>query len=225
MNPLGPSAPPPSLGPEGPGNTAGLADGPDSSSNPLAGKGGGPPAKPGSPGDSPHADMLVQMHKQAMAQYAQISKADELAQLVRKGIDKLVDKGDSVTDDDVVDEMATLVGQGADPAAMGALISGGGPSSSPPMPSGGPGLSQWLLAHDQQFAQMEQQIQGPLKAARLAVMTSAIHLLTHDHVLRKGASSNGRTNSGSQPGPSSAGSADDQPAGNGPFAGGPPGNA
>lgn len=198
------------LGPEGPGNT-----------NPLA---AGPSAlPPGHPGPSPHADMLVQMHKQAMAKYQQIAKADELATKVREGIDTLVDKGGAVTDDDVVDEMSKLVGLGADPAAMGALIAGG--QGQPPMPSGGPGLAQWLLAKDQLFQQQEQAIAGPLAQARLAVMNSAIHLLTHDHMLRKGGSSAG-TDSGSQPGPAGAAAEPEpQSSGNGPFAGGPPGNA
>lgn len=198
------------LGPEGPGNT-----------NPLA---AGPAAlPPGHPGPSPHADMLVQMHKQAMAQYQQIAKADELATKVREGIDTLVDKGDAVTDDDVVDEMSKLVGAGADPAAMGALIAGG--QGQPPMPQGGPGLAQWLLAKDQLFQQQEQAIAGPLAQARLAVMNSAIHLLTHDHVLRKGAPNAG-TDSGPELGASPAGSdAVSESPRNGPFAGGPPGNA
>ena len=163
----------------------------------------GPPTAPDAAGAGPqpdtpppqseHHDMLSQGLKQAKAQYDSVAKVHGLAMEFRTELDGLVAKGEAVTDDDVLDSMARLVGHGADPKQLGAIISGQGGQ---PMPAGGQGLAGWLQAQEQKFAQMEQQIEGPMAQARLGVLQAATHMLVAHHQAIKGASSAGQPDSG-----------------------------
>lgn len=137
-----------------------------------------PAASP--PSVSPHHDMLADMHKAAMAKYNSIAKAHELAEEIREELDELVSKGEAISDEDVLDSMARLVGKGADPQQLGALMAGG--NGQPPMPQGGPGLAQWAQNMDQMLTQKEEALAAPMAAARMEALASAVHLLIAHHV-------------------------------------------
>ena len=178
------------------------------------------------PSISPHHDMLSSMHKQAMAKYQAIATAHELAEEFREELDGLVDKGDAVSDDDVLDAMARLVGKGADPQQLAVVMSGG--QGQPPMPTAGPGLAQWCQNMDQVLSQKEEALQGPLAQARMEALGSGVHLLAAHHIHGASASqtegsahargSDSRSQLGASSGPAGSG----QPLGNGAGAGGAP---
>jgi hypothetical protein len=157
---------------------------------------------PATPAVTPHHDMLASMHTQAMARYNAVMKAQTLAEEVRSELDSLVDKGEALENDDVLDAMARLVGKGADPNQFGAIIAGQG--GVPPMPEGGAGLASWVQNLDIMMVQKEEALRGPLTQARLGALTSAVHLLAAHHIHSKaqgvGVSSNGKTSSGPQSG-------------------------
>ena len=162
-----------------------------------AGLGASPAGGEASIPQSEHHDMLRQGLDSAKAKYDSVAKVHGLAQEFRAELDALVSKGEAVTDDDVLDAMARLVGHGADPKQLGGIIGGSGGQ---PMPEGGQGLAGWLQAQEQRFAQMEQQLEAPMGQARLEAMQAATHMLVAHHLAVKGGSNAGQSDSGSAAG-------------------------
>lgn len=123
-------------------------------------------------------------HSQAAAHFDAISSVEDLQKATRAELDSLVSKGDAVSLEDVLKGMASLVGAGADPKALMAMMQGN-PSAQPPvspMPEGGAGLAEWLRNQDEMVAGHEKALAAAIPGARHAVVTSALQLLSSHHM-------------------------------------------
>ena len=129
-----------------------------------------------------HTPMLDSMLSQARARFDGLAKAAKLMTSIRGELDKLTSMGPSVTQDDVLDGMATLVGRGIDPKLLTSLISGNPQIGEPPMPQDSMALAGWLQHQDQVFAQQEAQFAPQLNLARHQMGVAAIHALVNNHV-------------------------------------------
>ncbi len=123
-------------------------------------------------------------HSQAAAHFDAISSVEDLQRATRAELDSLVSKGDAVTLEEVLKGMASLVGAGADPKALMAMMQGN-PNAQPPiqpMPEGGAGLAEWLRNQDEMVAGHEQALKAAIPGARHAVVSSALQLLSSHHM-------------------------------------------
>ena len=145
-----------------------------------------PQADPQDPQD-PHHDMLSSGLGMAKAQFKQLEQAREMTHAIRAGLDKLVEMGPSVSQDDVLEAMAGLVAKGADPKSFSALMAGNPSAGEPPMPQGGEALAGWLMAQDQKFQQMEQQVKVAHAVAGQRMGVAAMHTLVNAHAQGAGA--------------------------------------
>ncbi len=119
---------------------------------------------------------------QAQGRFDAVKKVYDQLDRVRKGLDKLVEKGDAVTDDDVLDEMATLVAHGADPKNLAAIIAGNTPAGVGPMPPGGEALAGWLKAAGAGIiAPAEAQLRPAMALAQHQLGVAAVHHLIDAH--------------------------------------------
>lgn len=137
----------------------------------------------------PSPSPLDLAHSQAAAHFDAISSVEDLQKATRAELDSLVSKGDAVSLEDVLKGMASLVGAGADPKALMAMMQGN-PSAQPPvspMPEGGAGLAEWLRNQDQLVASHETQMAPAKEAARHVMGVTALHALVGDHLATKGA--------------------------------------
>jgi hypothetical protein len=171
-NPLGPGMPMP--GETGPGMPPPRAPG----ANGTPGGGGGAP-----PGLGPQMptgldgamQALQKGHGQARAAFEQTSKAVAQMDHVRKGLEKLSDRGDMVTPEDVIGEASKLVAHGIDPMALATIL------ADMPQEGGGEALGGWVTAHAVSAAQAEQQLMQARAVAQHELGVSAVHMLTaHD---------------------------------------------
>ena len=141
-------------------------------SDSLSGSQAQPPAAP-----NPMLTAMASAHGQARARFGQTREATGNAQLVRSALDSLLERGDTVRPEDVIDEAGRVVAGGIDPMQMATLLAD--------MPEGGPALQGWLQAHEQQFAQQQAQLAQAHEAARHQLGTSAIRMLAA-HVVHSG---------------------------------------
>jgi hypothetical protein len=141
----------------------------------------GPTAPP------PPPSLPTQMLSQAQGRYDAMKKAATQLARTRKGLDVLVAKGDSVTSDDVLDEMADLVAHGADPKALAAMVAGNTQAGVGPMPPSGEPLAGWLRnAETSIIAPAEAQFRPALALAQHQLGVAAIHKLIEAHVKSQG---------------------------------------
>jgi hypothetical protein len=189
---------------------AGPGPGMLSPSNPLV-----PGSHPGSESDVPQPtsgdqtpwDQIYGMAQQNKAQYDKIRTASQQVSHLRSGMDKLLQLGDMVTPEDVMNEAGSVVARGISPKDMATLLSG--------MPiSGGQQLQQWLALHDTVLRQHEAQTKQALNLARHRMGVSAMQALAAHNLGMPGAPT--------APGRRVGGFGPRQPAGFGP-AGGVPG--
>jgi hypothetical protein len=147
------------------------------------------------------------MLSQAQGRYDAMKKAATQLARTRKGLDALVAKGDSVTSDDVLDEMADLVAHGADPKALAAMVAGNTQAGVGPMPPSGEPLAGWLRNAEQSIiAPAEAQFRPALALAQHQLGVAAMHRLIEAHV------KSGATNAGAaSPALASGGSVVPQP--------------
>ena len=167
----------PLLGGAPPENLPGMAS---------VGSGGG--AAPSAP--SPAPSFPEKMLGQAQGRFDAVKKVYDQLDRVRKGLDKLVEKGDAVTDDDVLDEMSNLVAHGADPKNLAAIIAGNTPAGVGPMPPGGEALAGWLKAAETGIiAPAEAQLRPAMALAQHQLGVAAVHHMIDTHA--RGASAQG----------------------------------
>jgi hypothetical protein len=170
-NPLGPGMPMPGETP--PGMPGPKASGPSG----LPGGGRAPPGLgPQMPTGLDGAMQALQKgHGQARAAFEQTSKAVAQMDHVRKGLEKLSDRGDMVTPEDVIGEASKLVAHGIDPMALASIL------ADMPQEGGGEALGGWITAHAVSAAQAEQQLMQARAVAQHELGVSAVHMLTaHD---------------------------------------------
>src|SRR4249920_3249111 len=117
-NPLGPGMPMPGDAP--PGMSSGRAPRP---SGTPGGGGVAPRLGPQMPTGLDGAMQALQKgHGQAKAAFEQTSRAVAMMDHVRKGLEKLSNRGDMVTPEDVIAEASKLVAHGIDPAALAGIL-------------------------------------------------------------------------------------------------------
>ena len=137
----------------------------------------GAPMQPPAPPSFPD-----KMLSEAKARYDAVEKVTKQLGRTRKGLDVLIAKGDVVTSDDVLDEMATLVAHGADPKALAAMIAGNTEAGVGPMPPGGEPLAGWLRnAEGSIVAPMEAQLRPALALAQHQLGVAAMHKMIEVH--------------------------------------------
>ena len=137
----------------------------------------GTPMQPPAPPSFPD-----KMLSEAKARYDAVEKVTKQLGRTRKGLDVLIAKGDVVTSDDVLDEMATLVAHGADPKALAAMIAGNTEAGVGPMPPGGEPLAGWLRnAEGSIVAPMEAQLRPALALAQHQLGVAAMHKMIEVH--------------------------------------------
>ena len=137
----------------------------------------GTPMQPPAPPSFPD-----KMLSEAKARYDAVEKVTKQLGRTRKGLDALIAKGDVVTSDDVLDEMATLVAHGADPKALAAMIAGNTEAGVGPMPPGGEPLAGWLRnAEGSIVAPMEAQLRPALALAQHQLGVAAMHKMIEVH--------------------------------------------
>ena len=127
------------------------------------------------------------MLSQAQARFDAVAKASKQLGRVRKGLDALAAKGDAVTSDDVLDEMASLVAHGADPKVLAAMIAGNTQAGVPPMPQGGQPLAGWLTSTERDVvAPAEARLRPALALAQHQLGVAAVHKLVEVHAKAQG---------------------------------------
>jgi len=116
------------------------------------------------------------MLSQAKGRFDAVNKAAKMLGKVRTGLDTLRDLGDSVTQDDVMDEMSDLIAHGADPKTLAAMIAGHSDAGVGPMPPGGQPLEGWLAnIESQMIAPAEAQLRPALALAQHQLGVAAMH--------------------------------------------------
>ena len=174
----------------------------------------GTPMQPPAPPSFPD-----KMLSEAKARYDAVEKVTKQLGRTRKGLDALIAKGDVVTSDDVLDEMATLVAHGADPKALAAMIAGNTEAGVGPMPPGGEPLAGWLRnAEGSIVAPMEAQLRPALALAQHQLGVAAMHKMIEVHGKMQGAGQGGQAPQAASPAPASPALAPSPP----PFASPPP---
>jgi hypothetical protein len=180
-NPLGNGVPNPgTTGGAGPGGPAAGAPPPPPGGNPLMPGGPGPNGPGAGNGGMPTslADIhqtLHGAHGQAKAAYDQTGKALGILDHMRQGLERLADKGDMVTPEDIISEAGKLVAHGIDPMALAGVL------AEMPEQGGGEALGGWVMSHAIQAAQAEQQVMAAHEAARHQMGVTALHvIMAHD---------------------------------------------
>ena len=132
------------------------------------------------------------MLSQAQGRFDAVKKVVTQLGRIRKGLDGLVAKGDAVTSDDVLDEMADLVAHGADPKNLAAIIVGNTQAGVGPMPPGGEPLAGWLQNTEAHIiAPAEAQLRPAMALAQHQLGVAAVHKLVEAHAKATGAGTGG----------------------------------
>jgi len=143
---------------------------------PPSGAGASPTTPP--PQDSFTSKML----DQAKGRFDAVKKVYTQLTRIEKGLSGLIAKGDSVTEDDVLDEMATLVAHGADHKALAAMVAGDTPAGVGPMPPGGEPLAGWLKnAEEQIVVPAAAKLRPAMALAQHQLGVAAVHHLLESH--------------------------------------------
>lgn len=114
-------------------------------------------------------DQLTQHMKRAKAAFDNTGKALKQVDLIRKGLEKLGDKQDMVTMEDIIKEAGTLVSHGIDPIAMAGVL------ADAPQEGGGEALGGWVQSHAQTAMQAEQQLKAQHEMNGHVMAVAAMH--------------------------------------------------
>jgi len=93
---------------------------------------------------------MMQQHQRNKSMFKQSGDALKKLDVVRKSLERLQDKQDVVTMDDIVQEAGKLVSHGIDPMALAGIL------ADAPQEGGGEALGGWVAQHAQAAAQGEQ---------------------------------------------------------------------
>lgn len=114
-------------------------------------------------------------HDGAKAVFDQLTKARGMLDHMRREMDGLVQKGDTVGPDEVIAAAGRVVGHGVGAREMAMLLAD--------MPSmAGQGLAAWLAAHDQGIAQQEAHVDQMLQVAGHRYGVASIGLMAASHI-------------------------------------------
>ena len=138
------------------------------------------PSAPSVPSPSP--SFPDKMLSQASARFDAVKKEFDKISRIRGGLDSLIEKGDSVTQDDVLDEMASLVAHGIDPKLFAAMMAGNSEQGVGPMPPQGEPLAMWLGRVDSDLlGPYEAQLRPAMALAQHQLGVAAVHKLIEVH--------------------------------------------
>lgn len=121
--------------------------------------------------------MLEQLNQavgQAKARYEAVKKSVGMLDAVRRELGSLRDKGDFISEDDVVRSAGSLVHEGLDPQAMAGLLAD--------MPSNPQGMSDWVEHLWSTMSQREAMLMPQLAQARHAMGVAALQALAGHHI-------------------------------------------
>lgn len=118
-------------------------------------------------------------HQYAKAMFDQVSKARNMLDHMRREMDQLTSKGDTVDPQDVIAAAGRVVGHGVNAKDMAAILA--------EMPAqGGQGLAAWLAAHDVSIRQQEDHANMVLSVIGNRMAASAMRVLAEQHMQQRG---------------------------------------
>src|SRR5215467_202426 len=138
----------------------------------------GSPASPTPSGRKGPMDEIVEAHDYAKFVHDTFAKAQVMLQHMRREMDNLVKKGDTVQPPDVVAAAGRLVGHGLNAKEMAAIL-----VDMPPM--GGQGLAAWLATHDQAIQQQEAHVEVMKQLTGHNMMQSAFKVIAALHLRQR----------------------------------------
>lgn len=149
---------------------------------PAAQPSAGPPSPqngvPASKQRQPFAD-IHQAFNQSKAQYEMGMKAQGVLDHLRTELDILMEKGDIIRPEDVIEAAGRLVGHGLGAAQLAQIMSD--------MPAtGGEGLASWVRMHEQSIFAVEQQLAQQNNMMRHQLGVSSIKSLAASHLEQMG---------------------------------------
>lgn len=126
---------------------------------------------PGPQGAPPLTDSLSQSLSEAQVKHSGLAETARKSEVIRTGLDALVAKGDMITIDDVVDEAATLIAEGADAKILATVLA--------TMPTSGNSgeLQAWVAQRDAEWTHAEHMLQVHLRIAGHDLGVRAIRAL------------------------------------------------
>jgi hypothetical protein len=129
-----------------------------------------PPSKQGQPFADIHANL-----KQARAQYNDVKKAGEVLDHLRTELDGLMEMGDMVRPEHVVEAAGRLVGHGIGASQLAQIMSD--------MPAtGGEGLASWIRMHDMTITDAEQKVALETRYLQHNLGTAAVSAMAATHL-------------------------------------------
>lgn len=163
--------------PGGGGTPAGSLGNALAPAGPQVAPGPGGTPMPGAGGPMPSGldgvtNVLQKAHGQAKAMFENTTKNLARIDAIRKGLERLSDKGDVVTTEDIIEEAGKLVGHGIDPNALAGLL------ADMPQEGGGEALGGWVATHAITAAAAEQQLLVAHNVARHQMGVAAMHAIT-----------------------------------------------
>lgn len=130
-------------------------------------------------GRGPMAELEAQ-HSYAKAVFDQIQKSRNMLDHMRREMDQLTAKGDTVDPSDVIAAAGRVVGHGVNAHEMAAIL-----ADMPP--AGGQGLAAWLAAHDVAINQQENHADQVLSIAGSRMAAAGLRILAGHHVAARAA--------------------------------------
>lgn len=117
-------------------------------------------------------------HQYAKAVFDQVSKARNMLDHMRREMDQLTQKGDTVAPDDVIAAAGRVVGHGVNAKDMAAILAD--------MPAqGGQGLAAWLAAHDVSIRQQEDHANMVLGVVGNRMAAAGFRVLAEQHMQQR----------------------------------------
>ena len=119
-----------------------------------------------SSGPSPSARSRQQTLERLNSRFSALGEAHSTLADTKKEFDILTAKGDRVTEDDLVNAAAKMVGLGADPNKIASMLA--------TSPSGGPQLARWIQQQDQSLQKTQVQVLQVREQARQQLIQGTI---------------------------------------------------
>lgn len=124
------------------------------------------------------ATELQAQHQYAKALFDQVSKARNMLDHMRREMDQLTMKGDTVDPQEVIAAAGRVVGHGVNAHDMAAILAD--------MPTqGGQGLAAWLAAHDVSIRQQENQANTLLRLTGNRMAAAGMRVLAEQHIMQR----------------------------------------
>lgn len=128
-------------------------------------------------GRGPMAELEAQ-HSYAKAVFDQIQKSRNMLDHMRREMDQLTAKGDTVDPAEVIAAAGRVVGHGVGAHEMATLL-----ADMPPM--GGQGLAAWLAAHDVSIRQQEAHVDSVLSVAGSRMAAAGLRVIAGNHKMMR----------------------------------------